>query len=89
MVPLRRSIRNCRLLTDARRLCWMAPRSSPRNENGPQFMPTRRAIITGGAVFLGSHLCDALLEEGCAVVESRRCRHDPKLQFEKFPKSEY
>jgi len=28
----------------------------------------KRAVITGGAGFLGSHLCERLLAEGCAVV---------------------
>jgi dTDP-glucose 4,6-dehydratase len=28
----------------------------------------KRAVITGGAGFLGSHLCDRLIAEGCAVV---------------------
>ncbi|MEU9099963.1 NAD-dependent epimerase/dehydratase family protein [Streptomyces sp. NPDC048361] len=28
----------------------------------------RRALITGGAGFVGSHLCDRLLEAGCEVV---------------------
>jgi dTDP-glucose 4,6-dehydratase len=33
-----------------------------------QAMKTRRALVTGGAGFLGSHLCDGLVGEGFSVV---------------------
>jgi UDP-glucuronate 4-epimerase len=31
-------------------------------------MPTRRVLITGAAGFIGSHLCERLLSDGCEVI---------------------
>ena len=31
-------------------------------------MPGKRIVVTGGAGFLGSHLCDRLIESGAEVV---------------------
>jgi len=38
------------------------------SEERQESMDAKRAVITGGAAFLGSHLCDALLPAGWNVI---------------------
>jgi dTDP-glucose 4,6-dehydratase len=55
-------------------------------------MKSKRAVVTGGAGFLGSHLCDVLLSEGWSLVvvdnllTGRRANfahliHEPRFEF--------
>jgi len=62
--------------------------------------PLRRVLVTGGAGFLGSHLCDRLLAEGCRVVafdnlltgRMDNVQHllgDPRFDFEHYDVTNY
>ena len=51
-----------------------------------------RILVTGGAGFLGSHLCDALLAEGHAVVVCGQFAYRPEeniAQLRKEPRFEF
>ena len=58
-------------------------------------MSQPRALVTGAAGFLGSHLCDALLSDGYSIVavdnlltgreaNLSHLRHDPRLEFQQI-----
>jgi dTDP-glucose 4,6-dehydratase len=62
-------------------------------------MSKRRALVTGGAGFVGSHLCEALLADGYSVVAAdnlltgrlanlEHLRNDPRFEFQQLDVSE-
>ena len=62
-------------------------------------MSKHRALVTGGAGFVGSHLCDALLGEGYSVIAAdnlltgrlsnvEHLRNDGRFEFQEIDVSE-
>src|SRR5207249_10757318 len=61
------SVRSRLRMSAARRFPWTARRFKVTGRDA-SYNRSMRAIVTGGAGFLGSHLCTRLVEEGNEVV---------------------